>query len=225
MALACVGVAAAQPAITLSSPSSGASVSIPGAVSISAAVTPSSGTAIASVSFYQGSVLLSQVTASPYSIAWNPLTPGTYSVQAVAVDSAGGTATSAAVSVTVLAPATTTQVSYTYDSSGRLTAASFGSVATESFSLDASSNHTAVATTDQTTAMLNEAGQSQRRSSLRLIALAADKRAKWFSGRVSLLTGVSPAETQFADLRHSLSGPPDGGAWSFGNPEPLTLLR
>ena len=145
VALACAGVAIAQPAITLSNPSAGASVSMPGTVTVSATVTPASGTVIASVSFYQGSVLLSQVTAAPYSISWSPLTPGTYSLQAVALDSAGLSASSAIVSVTALAPTTVGQVSYSYDPSGRIAGIAYGGLATESFSFDGSSNLTSAA--------------------------------------------------------------------------------
>jgi predicted phage tail protein len=58
---------------------------------------------ITQVAFYQGTTLLSTDTTAPYSYDWANVTPGTYSITAVAMDDANATTTSSAVSVTVTA--------------------------------------------------------------------------------------------------------------------------
>jgi chitinase len=55
------------------------------------------------VRFYAGTTLLGTDTTSPYTYSWSSVSAGTYSLTAVAEDADGGTATSAAVSITVTA--------------------------------------------------------------------------------------------------------------------------
>ena len=72
----------------------------PATITLTASAADSDGT-IAKVDFYAGSTLLGTATTAPYSVAWNDVGAGTYSLTAVATDNAGATTTSAAVSVTV----------------------------------------------------------------------------------------------------------------------------
>jgi predicted phage tail protein len=53
------------------------------------------------VDFYQGTTLIGSDTTSPYSISWNNVPAGTYSLTARAFDSGGASTTSAARSITV----------------------------------------------------------------------------------------------------------------------------
>jgi predicted phage tail protein len=55
------------------------------------------------VDFYQGGSLIGSDTSSPYSITWNNVGAGSYSLTARAVDNTGATTTSAAHSITVSA--------------------------------------------------------------------------------------------------------------------------
>jgi chitinase len=56
---------------------------------------------VSKVGFYNGSTLLSEVTAAPYSYTWSNVAAGTYSITAKATDNSGAATTSAAVSITV----------------------------------------------------------------------------------------------------------------------------
>jgi hypothetical protein len=59
---------------------------------------------IVKVEFYQGSTLLGQSTAAPYSMVWNNVSPGMYTLTAKATDNLGRVATSSIVNVKVNAP-------------------------------------------------------------------------------------------------------------------------
>src|SRR5712664_3546866 len=88
------------PSVSLTSPANGATVS--GVVTITASATDSVG--IASVQFLvDGANLGSKVTASPYSVSWNTAqtSNGSHTLAAQAVNTAGKTATSSNVNVTV----------------------------------------------------------------------------------------------------------------------------
>ena len=88
------------PTVSMSAPSSGASLS--GAVTVSA--NASDNVAVSSVQFLlDGSNLGSAITAKPYTMSWNTsgTSNGTHTLAATATDSSGNTATSASVSVTV----------------------------------------------------------------------------------------------------------------------------
>ena len=58
------------------------------------------------VEFYNGATLLAGDATAPYSLTWSNVTAGTYSLIAVAYDSAGQSTRSAAVTVTATASAT-----------------------------------------------------------------------------------------------------------------------
>ena len=51
--------------------------------------------------FFSGTTLLGTDTTAPYTFTWSNVAAGTYSLRAVAYDSAGASANSATVSVTV----------------------------------------------------------------------------------------------------------------------------
>jgi regulation of enolase protein 1 (concanavalin A-like superfamily) len=96
-----VGTSSNQlPNVSITSPTNGASYASPASVTITANATDSDGT-IARVDFYVGTTLLGTDTSAPFTAAWSNVAAGTYSLTAVARDNAGGTRTSAAVSVTV----------------------------------------------------------------------------------------------------------------------------
>jgi len=89
------------PTVSITSPSPGASVA--GVVTVTA--TASDNVAVAGVQFQlDGANLGAEDTTAPYSVTWDTgtATPGTHSLTAIARDAANNTATSSAVSVTVL---------------------------------------------------------------------------------------------------------------------------
>jgi hypothetical protein len=98
------------PSVSLTSPAAG-TYTAPTSFTLAATASDADGT-IARVDFYRGSTLIGSDTTSPYSIAWNNVPAGSYSLTAVATDNAGATRTSTAVSITVngTAPRPTTVV-------------------------------------------------------------------------------------------------------------------
>ncbi|PYR59611.1 MAG: hypothetical protein DMF85_07310, partial [Acidobacteria bacterium] len=90
------------PSVALTSPANGATFIGPATITITANASDSDGT-VATVDFFAGTTLLGTATASPYGLTWSNVTPGSYSLTAVATDNAGATTTSSAVSITVTA--------------------------------------------------------------------------------------------------------------------------
>jgi hypothetical protein len=90
------------PAVSITSPANGTSFTAPATVTITANASDSDGT-VAKVEFLSGSTVLGLDTTSPFSFTWANVPAGTYTLTARATDSAGLTATSAAVTVTVSA--------------------------------------------------------------------------------------------------------------------------
>ena len=88
------------PVVTLTAPTANATYSAPATVTISATASDADGS-VSKVGFYNGSTLLSEVTAAPYSYTWSNVAAGTYSITAKATDNSGAATTSAAVSITV----------------------------------------------------------------------------------------------------------------------------
>ena len=88
------------PTVSLTSPATGASVTLGGAFALAANAADADGS-IAKVEFFANGVSLGQDTTSPYSGSWTPSGVGTYTVTAVATDNLGKTTTSAPASVTV----------------------------------------------------------------------------------------------------------------------------
>ena len=91
------------PTVSLTAPAAGSTFAAPATITLSATAKASSGT-IAKVEFYQGSSLLGAAAAAPYNFVWTGVTAGTYALTAKAVDSAGATKTSSAISITVTGP-------------------------------------------------------------------------------------------------------------------------
>ena len=96
----------AAPTVGLSSPANGASLIAPASVTLSATASDSDGT-IAKVEFYNGTTLIGAGTlaGSSYTLSWNSVAAGSYSLTAKATDNLGAVTTSAPVSITVNPPA------------------------------------------------------------------------------------------------------------------------
>ena len=94
-------VANALPAVSITSPASGANFTAPANIAISATALDSDGTIQKVEFFYGGTNLIATLTAPPYSFTWTAVPQGTYSLTAVATDNLNGTRTSAAANVTV----------------------------------------------------------------------------------------------------------------------------
>src|ERR1700734_3576780 len=109
--LACNG-AAQTPAVAITSPAAGASFTPGSNVTITASASEPNNS-ISKVEFFETpqpsgtATLLGTATASPYSFTWTDVPAGDYSLTAEAFDSAGNTATSAAVSVAVVSATST----------------------------------------------------------------------------------------------------------------------
>lgn len=91
------------PVVALTSPEAGANVLVPSTVTLAASASDSDGT-ISKVEFFKGTELIGTATVAPYAINWTVAAPGNYSLTAQATDNAGGSATSAPVSVVATAP-------------------------------------------------------------------------------------------------------------------------
>jgi regulation of enolase protein 1 (concanavalin A-like superfamily) len=88
------------PAVSLTAPANGATFTAPASITVSATASDTDGT-IAKVDFFAGTTVIGTDTTSPYSVTWNNVAAGSYSLTAVATDNAGATTTSAAWTVTV----------------------------------------------------------------------------------------------------------------------------
>ncbi len=92
------------PTAALTAPANGATFPAPATVTMTANASDTDGT-IARVDFFQGTTLVGSDTTSPYSVTWNNVAAGTYSLTAVARDDDGATTTSAARTITRWEPA------------------------------------------------------------------------------------------------------------------------
>ena len=102
-----VSVTAQQPAnqspsVTLTSPANGASFTAPATVALSATASDPENS-LQRVEFYSGTTLLASDSTAPYSYTWSSVPAGSYSLRAVAYDTAGASATSATATITVAA--------------------------------------------------------------------------------------------------------------------------
>jgi hypothetical protein len=88
------------PTVMLTAPTSGATFAAPANITLSANASDSDGT-IARVDFYEGVNLLGTRASAPYSVTWNNVMGGSYSLSATAVDNGGASKTSSKVSITV----------------------------------------------------------------------------------------------------------------------------
>ncbi len=89
--------------VAITNPVNGAQFSAPADISISATASSSTGS-VASVAFYNGSVMLGAATTAPYQFTWTNVPMGDYPLTALAIDSSGNGATSAVVNVSVAGP-------------------------------------------------------------------------------------------------------------------------
>jgi hypothetical protein len=122
------------PGVTLTAPPNDATFTAPASITVSADASDSDGT-ITRVDFYQGTTLIGFDTTSPYTVPWNNVPAGTYTLTAAARDDDGAVTTSVARTVTVHPPANQSpSVSMTAPSHG----ASFTAPATMTVSADAS---------------------------------------------------------------------------------------
>jgi regulation of enolase protein 1 (concanavalin A-like superfamily) len=95
------------PTVSLTTPASGATYTAPASVAFSATASDPENS-LARVEFYSGTTRLGTDTTAPYAYTWSSVPAGTYSVHAVAYDTAGASASSATRSITVSAPPPTT---------------------------------------------------------------------------------------------------------------------
>ena len=88
------------PSVAISSPAEGATFTAPSSVTVTANASDSDGS-IVSVAFFANGAPIGTASANPFSVVWSTTQAGVYALTAVATDNRGGTATSAAVNVTV----------------------------------------------------------------------------------------------------------------------------
>lgn len=105
----------APPAVTITSPASGSSLSAPASLTLSANAWDADG-AIANVSFYAGTTLLTVANAAPYTATWTAAA-GTHTLTVVARDDEGAM-TSATATVQVMPPNERPTVSLTSPAAG-----------------------------------------------------------------------------------------------------------
>jgi hypothetical protein len=91
------------PTVTLTAPANGTNYAAPATITLSATASDPEGP-VTKVEFYSGTALIGTDTTSPYSMTWSAVAAGSYSLKAVAYDSAGANRASPLVSVTVTAP-------------------------------------------------------------------------------------------------------------------------
>ncbi len=91
------------PTVSITSPANGASFAAGSNIAIQANAADSDGT-ISKVEFFQGATKLGEDTTGPYSITWNNVSAGSYTLSARATDNGGAATTSSAVNITVTAP-------------------------------------------------------------------------------------------------------------------------
>jgi RHS repeat-associated protein len=95
--------ALAQTAVSLNAPPNNALYALPTTITLKAAASATSPASVARVEFYANGSLIGTDTTRAFSFAWTNPAPGTYSLTAIAYDSAGDQAVSAARTVTVAA--------------------------------------------------------------------------------------------------------------------------
>lgn len=92
----------ALPTVSITSPTNGANLTAT-SVTINASASDSDGS-VSKVEFFQGSVKLGEVVSAPFSLIWNNVVGGSYSLTARATDNSGGITVSSPVSITVNNP-------------------------------------------------------------------------------------------------------------------------
>ena len=95
----------APPAVSITAPANGATFTAPANITITANASDSDGS-ISRVDFFQGTTLIGTATTSPYTISWNNVAAGGYTLTARATDNLGASTTSNPVNITVGSPPT-----------------------------------------------------------------------------------------------------------------------
>ncbi len=105
----CVQSSNQAPTASIIAPVNNAGFSTGSNITISAnASSLNAGGSITKVDFYQGSTLIGTATTTPYSVTWNNVANGTYTLTAKSTDNGGLTTTSLPVTIVVSAPPTVT---------------------------------------------------------------------------------------------------------------------
>lgn len=99
----------ASPTVSITRPGNGATFPAHGNLTISASAADDC--TVTKVDFYQGATLLGTATSSPYSISWNNVPPGTYSLTAKATDNDGAVTTSSAIAIQAIGVPPTVSIS------------------------------------------------------------------------------------------------------------------
>jgi chitinase len=90
------------PTVSITAPPNNAKYAAGANVNLTATASETNGT-IAKVEFFNGANLVGTATNAPYTVTWNSVAAGSYSVTAKVTDAVGGTATSASVAISVIA--------------------------------------------------------------------------------------------------------------------------
>ena len=98
-AAAAITVVNPPPTVAITSPTNGATVNLPGPVSIAADATDADGS-VAKVEFYVGATKLGEDTSAPFAWPWTPIT-GSYTLTCVAQDDRGARTSSAPVALAI----------------------------------------------------------------------------------------------------------------------------
>jgi hypothetical protein len=93
----------APPTVSMTSPPNGAVFTAPAAITVTAGAADSDGS-VARVDFFANGSLVGTDTTAPYSVQWSTSTAAAYTLTARAVDDAGASTTSTALTITVLPP-------------------------------------------------------------------------------------------------------------------------
>src|SRR5690606_11570597 len=88
------------PTVSLTSPGDHSVFTAPADIEIAATASDADGT-VSLVEFFRGSVKIGESSSAPYTFSWENVPAGSYTLTAVARDNDGGSAASAAVSITV----------------------------------------------------------------------------------------------------------------------------
>src|SRR6185295_19024473 len=88
------------PTVSMASPANGATFAAPANLTLTANASDTDGS-VTKVEFFNGTTLLGTKTTAPYSISWNNVAAGNYTLTARATDNAGAATTSGAINITV----------------------------------------------------------------------------------------------------------------------------
>jgi len=91
---------AERPLVAITAPTSGATFLTPVNIAIAATASDNDG-GVTVVEFFEGATKLGEDTTAPYTFAWNNVSPGTYTLTAVATDNSSLASTSSPVTITV----------------------------------------------------------------------------------------------------------------------------